>query len=193
MSIRRRAIVGREPRTPVADNPDRVPEKNVEALTKEIEGLATTGAVDGASESRQDSKDSIAEEDSAEITDSGHGLASYIKKQIQSSPLTPAEIAERAGVSISQIYRFMKGERSLTLESADKILPVVGRSLVEAIRRQQGEMTFDGSVEDQIEDEKERLRRRLDKWERGTFQGVREILAGVGELADRIRKVIDEL
>ena len=87
-------IVGRVPKAPVAEDSDRVPEKDIEALAKEIEELTTTGPIDGASESRQYRQDSIAED---------HVLAWYIKEQIQSSHLTPTEIAERAGVSISQI------------------------------------------------------------------------------------------
>jgi transcriptional regulator with XRE-family HTH domain len=183
MNKKRRATVGKQ-KALVGDGSDRVPETDVEALAREIEGLSTTGPVDQASGSKEERQDSFTE---------GHVLAWYIKRQIQTSPLTPTEIAERAGVSISQIYRFLKGERSLTLESADKILQVVGRSLVDAILRQQGEMTVDRGVEGQIEDEKERLRRRLDEWERGTYQGVSKIQEDVNELAARIRKVIDDL
>jgi transcriptional regulator with XRE-family HTH domain len=119
-------------------------------------------------------------------------LAALVKKQIQTSPLTPAEIAERADVSVSQIYRFIKGERSLTLETADKILPIVARSFVEKLRDPQGEVGPRG-FEEEIEDEKERLRRRLERWEKTAFEEAREIMKDLAKLADRMQKVIDDL
>ena len=138
------------------------------------------------------------EEYAAEITDPAYPLHDkallgwYVKTQIQGSSLTPTEIAERSGVSISQIYRFIKGERSLTLESADKILPVVGRSLVEAIRRHQDGPSSPESLLGELEDEKQRLRQRLDEWEKGAIADVKGILEDVGRVAAKVRKVLDE-
>ena len=142
--------------------------------------------------------DRIIDEHAAQVMDPNyphyqeHVLGWYVRMQIKASPLTPAEIAEKSGVSVSQIYRFVKGERSLTLESADKILPVVGRSLVEAIRRHQDGPSSPEAIAGEIEDEKDRLRQRLDEWEKGAIADVKAILEDVGRVAAKVRKVLDE-
>src|SRR4051812_35672187 len=103
MGRKRREVADGESKV-VIDDPDRVPETDVEALVKEIEGLATTGPV-------EEKGGRLAEGYAAEVTDPTnplypqHVLGWYVKNQIQASPLTPAEIAERSGVSVSQIYR----------------------------------------------------------------------------------------
>ena len=55
----------------------------------------------------------------------GVSLRQYLHAQITQSGLTPAEIARRAKIAPAILYRFINGQRDLSLETIDKILPVI--------------------------------------------------------------------
>ena len=50
---------------------------------------------------------------------------SELKKAIVESGYTQNQLSELSGVNRAQINRFVKGERTLTLESAEKIAKVL--------------------------------------------------------------------
>ena len=56
-------------------------------------------------------------------------LAELLKQSIETSGLTAYEIAKQAGTSPQTIYRFLKGERDLTLGTADPICRVLHLTL----------------------------------------------------------------
>jgi transcriptional regulator with XRE-family HTH domain len=56
---------------------------------------------------------------------------SLIQNAIEKSGLTLLEIARRTGVSQSQLSRFTRGERNLTLPTAEKIGKLLGLELKE--------------------------------------------------------------
>ena len=53
-------------------------------------------------------------------------LIETLRRAIEDSGLTRYEIAKRSGVHKSALSRFVTGERSLSIESIEKIAPVVG-------------------------------------------------------------------
>jgi len=55
----------------------------------------------------------------------GHPLRNYLHVRIKQSGLKPAEIARRAGIVPALLYRFLNDQRDLSLETIDKILPVI--------------------------------------------------------------------
>jgi len=52
-------------------------------------------------------------------------LKNYLLLRIRQTGLTPAEIARRAGIAPALLYRFVNGQRDLSLTTIDKILPVI--------------------------------------------------------------------
>jgi transcriptional regulator with XRE-family HTH domain len=56
-------------------------------------------------------------------------LADQLRKAIETSGWTSYEIAKRAGTSPQTLYRFVSGDRDLTLGTADPILKVLGLTL----------------------------------------------------------------
>jgi antitoxin component HigA of HigAB toxin-antitoxin module len=57
-------------------------------------------------------------------------MTDVVRRAIEASGLTPAEIGRQAGISKSQLSRFMRGERSMTLETADKLAKVLRLRMV---------------------------------------------------------------
>ena len=53
-----------------------------------------------------------------------------LRKAIVNSGYTQNQLSELSGVNRAQINRFVKGERTLTLESAERIAKVLGLELV---------------------------------------------------------------
>lgn len=56
-------------------------------------------------------------------------LVSELRKAIVESSYTQNRLSELSGVNRAQINRFVKNERTLTLESAEKIAKVLGLEL----------------------------------------------------------------
>ena len=56
-------------------------------------------------------------------------LEAQLKEAIEASGLNQPRLAELSGVDQGQISRFMRGERTLTLESASKIATVLNLKL----------------------------------------------------------------
>ncbi len=57
-------------------------------------------------------------------------IASMILSAIESSSLSRYEIAKRAGVTEASLSRFVNGKTTLSIESIEKIAPVLGLELV---------------------------------------------------------------
>lgn len=53
-----------------------------------------------------------------------------LRRAIEDSKLTQAQIAQRAGISQAQVSRLMKGERGAGLETAERIAKALGKKLV---------------------------------------------------------------
>ena len=53
-------------------------------------------------------------------------ITEAVRKAIEESALTRYEIAKRSGVSQSSLSRFARGETTLSLESIEKLAPVLG-------------------------------------------------------------------
>lgn len=53
-------------------------------------------------------------------------LTELIRAAIETSDLTPYEIAKRSGVDKASLSRFIAGDRSLSLESIEKLAPELG-------------------------------------------------------------------
>jgi transcriptional regulator with XRE-family HTH domain len=49
-----------------------------------------------------------------------------IRKAIESSELTPFEIARRAGIARSQLSRFLSGERGLSVATVEQLAECLG-------------------------------------------------------------------
>ena len=62
----------------------------------------------------------------------GEPLSQTLKKAIRESEMTEYQIAKRAGISQIMISRFLSGERSIRLATADKLAGVLGLKLVPA-------------------------------------------------------------
>jgi plasmid maintenance system antidote protein VapI len=56
-------------------------------------------------------------------------MGEALKKAIENSGKTVAEIAREAGVVQPVLHRFVKGERDLTLRTADKLAAYFGMEL----------------------------------------------------------------
>jgi plasmid maintenance system antidote protein VapI len=56
----------------------------------------------------------------------GPTVTEILKQAIQDSGLPLSKLAEEAEVPIPSLTRFMRGERSLTLKVAEKLIAVVG-------------------------------------------------------------------
>ena len=54
-----------------------------------------------------------------------------IRKAVESAGVSYNQLAHRAGIDQSQISRFMRGERDLSLAAADKLCKVLGLELTE--------------------------------------------------------------
>lgn len=57
-------------------------------------------------------------------------LALAIRKAIERSTLARYEIAKQSGVEESSISRFMSGKRSLSLDSIERLAPVLGLEII---------------------------------------------------------------
>jgi ribosome-binding protein aMBF1 (putative translation factor) len=57
------------------------------------------------------------------------GMSDTVRQAIEASGLSLAELARRSGVSPAQLSRFLRGERSLTLETLDPLAKVLGLEL----------------------------------------------------------------
>ncbi len=53
-------------------------------------------------------------------------IAEQLKKAIKDSELSASEISRHTGITVGQICRFIKGERSLTISTADVLLQFFG-------------------------------------------------------------------
>jgi transcriptional regulator with XRE-family HTH domain len=62
-------------------------------------------------------------------------LVEQIRVAIQSSDLSAYELAKRSGVDKASLSRFIAGERSLSLESIEKLAPVLDLKIVVTSRR----------------------------------------------------------
>jgi transcriptional regulator with XRE-family HTH domain len=60
----------------------------------------------------------------------GCNLVLRLREAVRQSGLTLRELARRSGVSQPQISRFVNGERSLTLDSAEKLLNCLGFQII---------------------------------------------------------------
>ena len=49
-------------------------------------------------------------------------IIAYLKRQ----KMRPYQLEDKAGVSRATIYRYLKGERGMHIDSAEKILKIVG-------------------------------------------------------------------
>ena len=56
-------------------------------------------------------------------------IVTELRKAIVESGYTQNQLSELSGVNRAQINRFVKGERTLTLESAERIAKVLGLEL----------------------------------------------------------------
>jgi transcriptional regulator with XRE-family HTH domain len=56
-------------------------------------------------------------------------LVAQVRQAIQDSPLSLLELGQRSGVNQSQLSRFLRGERGLTLAAAAKVCEVLGLEL----------------------------------------------------------------
>jgi len=90
-------------------------------------------------------------------------LAGHLRRSIEKCGLTPYEIAKRAGIAPQQLYRFLSEGKTLTLETVDKILPVIdenfglrimglehGRDEMGRVREEM--LVYIGQLHDRIED-----------------------------------------
>jgi transcriptional regulator with XRE-family HTH domain len=57
-------------------------------------------------------------------------LIAILKCAVEESGLSMYELARKSGVSQSQLSRFMRGERALSLESASKLFEPLGLKVV---------------------------------------------------------------
>lgn len=96
------------------------------------------------------------------------GLAGYLRRSIESCGLSPYEIARRAGIAPQQIYRFMDEGKTLTLETVDKLLPIVCQPFY--LRLSAAEVAHEAEAEAK----KELIRFLVQIQE--TIQGMREIV-----------------
>ena len=60
------------------------------------------------------------------------GLVEQLRAAIHESGLTLTQLSRRAGVALPLLTRFVKGERGLTLSSAEKVCIALGLRLVKA-------------------------------------------------------------
>jgi transcriptional regulator with XRE-family HTH domain len=56
-------------------------------------------------------------------------MVGQVRQAIQDSPLSLLELGQRSGVNQSQLSRFVRGERGLTLAAAAKVCEVLGLGL----------------------------------------------------------------
>lgn len=57
-------------------------------------------------------------------------LISPLRAAIWDDPRSLYRLCEESGISYSTLYRFAHGERSMTLDSAEKLFPVLGLRVV---------------------------------------------------------------
>lgn len=62
-------------------------------------------------------------------------LSHTIRRVIRERSLTASAVARAAGVSPSQIARFLSGERDLYLSTAERLIEVLGLRVIERGRR----------------------------------------------------------
>lgn len=57
-------------------------------------------------------------------------ITTALQRAIKISGWTPASLAWQAGLNPSQLYRFLEGKTTLTLESVDKLAEVLGLRMI---------------------------------------------------------------
>jgi transcriptional regulator with XRE-family HTH domain len=62
-------------------------------------------------------------------------LSEILKGAVRNSGRTPFDVSKAAGIAPSQLSRFLRGERSLTLTSAEKLHEALGLKTIEGPRR----------------------------------------------------------
>jgi transcriptional regulator with XRE-family HTH domain len=63
------------------------------------------------------------------------GLIAQLKEKIQQSGRSLNQLGIASGVDVSMLSRFMRGERNLSLQAAEKVCDALGLALAEARRR----------------------------------------------------------
>lgn len=63
-------------------------------------------------------------------------ITTVLREAIEASGLALTELQRRTGVDRSQLSRFLRGERSLTLRSMDALAAELGLRLVYRVRRE---------------------------------------------------------
>jgi transcriptional regulator with XRE-family HTH domain len=58
-------------------------------------------------------------------------VTDQLRERVRETGQTMTEIARRSGVSLSQVSRFMRGERDLTGDSINKLCAALGLKLAE--------------------------------------------------------------
>jgi transcriptional regulator with XRE-family HTH domain len=66
------------------------------------------------------------------------GLVEQLRTAIRESGLTLTELSERAGIALPLLTRFVKGERGLTLSSAEKVCTALNLGLARRGRKPKG-------------------------------------------------------
>ncbi len=66
----------------------------------------------------------------------GGRITRVLREAIEASGLPLTELQHRTGVDRSQLSRFLRGERSLTLRSMDLLADELGLRLVYRVRRE---------------------------------------------------------
>jgi transcriptional regulator with XRE-family HTH domain len=65
----------------------------------------------------------------------GHSLADQLREVIGSRPMSVAALARDSGVDAAAIGRFLRHERTITLETAGRLAAALGVRLIEVGRR----------------------------------------------------------
>lgn len=67
-----------------------------------------------------------------------NSLANQLRAHVDSGGMTPHELARESGVDSGQLYRFLSGERGITLDTAGRLAKALGLKLVETGRARRG-------------------------------------------------------
>lgn len=73
-----------------------------------------------------------------DMSRSSHELAGQLRAAIDRSGLSGNQLAHIAGVSQSVVSRFLRDERTITLETASKLAAALGLELTPVKRRRKG-------------------------------------------------------
>ena len=72
----------------------------------------------------------------ADVAFAKGGLGDWIRERIAQSGKTPADIADLSGVARPILYRFVNRQRDLSLETIEKLLPVLDAAVTSHMREQ---------------------------------------------------------